>query len=303
MRAPRGRPGPAAGCRRSRRADLRARTRTPAGRRRSPPGRSRSPGRAAPRPAGAPGAGSGCRRRTCGLRGLAFPASLLSRAGSAEQAVDVVLRQGRAHFLRHLDDLVAFSASDAARIAFDLEAPVGPEIGLAVDELARIESDPGQAVVERRGRQRLGDHHVRAHVARVPDRRLAGVAGHDQDRHGAVLVLGVAADGARECEPAMGRQPRVAQEDIDLLSHQRLDHAERVLDLHNLVRPEAAQDPVHEHAQIGAGVRDQDHQVAQIDVGICHTRARICAGQDLPSQTVPRSSHPAATVRLASRVR
>ena len=52
----------------------------------------------------------------------------------------------------------------------------------------------------------------------------------------------------RELEAAMRRQPRVAEQDVDFLPDQSLEHSERVLDLEQLVGAEAAQYAVHEHA-------------------------------------------------------
>src|ERR1700730_2091525 len=183
---------------------------------RSCPGHFRPPGCATRRPAFAPMFESASWERKRAPRCWDFPPSILSGSRGVEQAVDIVLRQGWTGLLGDLDRAIAFAATDAVGIAFDLEAAVRSEISLGVDELARIEGHPGQTIIEVGGRQRFGHHHIGAGVATGLDGRLAGVAGHDQDRHGAIFVVGITADGARERETAMRRQPAIAQEDVDL---------------------------------------------------------------------------------------
>src|SRR5262249_656657 len=116
----------------------------------------------------------------------------------AEQAVDIALRECGARLLADFDCLIAFTATDAIRVSFDLEPAVGSEICRSVDKLARVESDPGRAVVKAPRRHRLGDHHVGASVARELYTRFSAVARHDQNRNGAVRIVLLAANGARQ---------------------------------------------------------------------------------------------------------
>jgi hypothetical protein len=57
------------------------------------------------------------------------------------------LRERGPRFLADLYYLVAFAAADTARVAFDLEPAVRPEIGWSVDELARVEGDLSEAII------------------------------------------------------------------------------------------------------------------------------------------------------------
>ena len=56
-----------------------------------------------------------------------------------------------------------------------------------------------------------------AGIAAHLDHRLARIAGHEQNRHGAVLAIGIAPDGTRQREAALRGQPSIAQQDVDLL--------------------------------------------------------------------------------------
>jgi hypothetical protein len=74
--------------------------------------------------------------------------AVLTGLHGTEQAVDIALGKRGAGLLTDFDRLVAFAAADAGRVSFDLESAVGTEIGRRVDKLARVESDPRQAIVE-----------------------------------------------------------------------------------------------------------------------------------------------------------
>ena len=68
-------------------------------------------------------------------------------------------------------------------------------------------------------------HHVGTRVACELYACFSAVAGHDQNRNCAVRIVLLAANGARQRQAAVGRKPRVADQDVDLLIGEDLQNA------------------------------------------------------------------------------
>jgi hypothetical protein len=213
----------------------------------------------------------------------------LSGPHRAEQVVDIALRECRAGLLADFDRLVAFAAADSVRISFDLESAVGPKICRGVDKLARVEGDPGQAVIKAAGRHRLGNHHVGARVAREFYARFPAVAGHDQNRNCAVRIVLLAADGTCQGQAAVRRKPRVADQDIDLLIGEHLENTGAASCFQNLVAAKAAKHAVYQHGHVGARIGNEDHQVSKIDAEASHS-PNSASGQSEPQKPDPKLS-------------
>ena len=90
-------------------------------------------------------------------------------------------------------------------------------------------------------------------------------------------------------QAAVGRKPRVADQDIDLLIGEDLENTGAASCFQNLVAAKAAKHAVYQHGHVGARIGNEDHQVAKIDAEASHS-PNSASGQSEPQKPDPKLS-------------
>ena len=154
---------------------------------------------------------------------------------------------------------------------------VRAEIGLGLDEGARVGDDVEDALVEALGRDRLGQEFGDAGIARDRDAALLRMAGQHDDRRVGIALGFRLPDHLRQFEAVEDRHRPVGDDDIGHVVAVHFERGRAVLGLIGLARAERMQQRPQDAAHMRIVVANQKSQLVEVDA--IHGPAR-------PSKTV-----------------
>ena len=166
-----------------------------------------------------------------------------------------------------LDDvgLAAFAALGADIIRIDVTAAIGTEIGLGLDERARIGDHVDDALIEALGRDRLGEEFGDAGIARRDHAFLFRMPGEHDNRHVRIGVGARLANHLGEFEPVEDRHCPIGDHDIRGVVGEGFQAGRAVFRLMHFARAEAVQQRAQHPAHMGVVVDDEETQAVEFD--------------------------------------
>ncbi|KTT77457.1 hypothetical protein SA6_12175, partial [Staphylococcus epidermidis] len=188
--------------------------------------------------------------------------------------------------LQHLD-LAAAAALGADIGVGGVAAAVGPEIGLGLDERARVGDHVHDALVEPLGRDRLGQEFGDPGIARHRDAALLGMPGQHDDRRVGISLGFRLPDHLRELEPVEDRHRPVGEDDVGHIVRVHLERGGAVLGLIHLARAERMQQCPQDAAHVRIVVANQKSQLVEIDA----IHGPVPNGHTGPNAVLPDVNH------------
>ena len=163
--------------------------------------------------------------------------------------------------------LAALAAFGADIVRVDVAAAVGTEIGLGLDERARIGDHVDDALIKALGRNRLGEEFGNAGIARRDHALFLRMPGEHDDRHVWIGVGAGLADHLGEFEPVEDRHRPVGDHDVGQVLGEGFQARRAVFRLVHFARAEAVQQSAQHPAHMGVVVDDEKTQAVEIRCG------------------------------------
>jgi hypothetical protein len=165
-----------------------------------------------------------------------------------------------------VDDVgIAFAAFRPGVARGHSAPPIRTEIAFRFDERTRIEHDVEDALIERFGRDRLGQKLGDAGIACRHDAPLLRMAGQHDDGHVRIGVGARLPDHLRQLEPVEDRHRPVGDDDIRDVMHERLQPGGAVLGLIDFARAEPIEQRPQDAAHMRVVLDDEETQSIEID--------------------------------------